>query len=123
MRPLLQPDEVVQHQALATPGEDDRVNVWLVAFTNRRLFFIRTVRAPFKPKLENQGLEEVGRDRVHSATEMNHEITLHFGDGSSFVFYVPPRASGFSNQREFVRAAPRILSGAQVMTASAQVLG
>lgn len=123
VRPWFKEGEALQHQAVATPGIENTVHVWFVAFTNQRVFFINTERVPFRPKLENKGVEEVSRDRIHSATEMNREITLHFKEGGSFVFFVPKREKGFSNQVEFVRDVPRILSGTQVVTTGVQVLG
>lgn len=120
---LLEPGETLQHQAVATPGADDRINVWFAALTSHRLVLVRTERTPFKPALTNKGVEFINRSQVTGATEMNWEITFTLEGGNTFVLCVPPKETGFSNQRAFIRDVPRILSGTQVVTSGVQVLG
>ncbi len=123
MSSLLEPDEVVQHQALALRSPDEQVHVWFVVLTNRRLVLITSQRHFFKPVLENQGVEAVLRTDITNVTESNWELTFTLTGGNDFFMFVPPKDKAFSNQREFIRDVPRILGPAREVTGGVQVLG
>lgn len=124
MSSLLEPDEVVQHQAFAMRSPDEQVHVWFAALTNRRLVLITSQRHFFKPVLENQGVEAVARTDITNVTESSYELTFTLVVvGGGFFMFVPPKDKNFSNQREFIRDVPRILGPARDVTGGVQVLG
>lgn len=111
--PMLASGEQVQHQAIATPDADNTAHVLFIALTTKQLIIIHSKRKLFKVLFEAQKVEQIVREQITNAREMNYEITLSFSNGNTWSFFVPVGEKGFSNQRLFVRDVPRILQPQQ----------
>jgi hypothetical protein len=115
VKPLLAPGEAVQHQAYGLTQRPDsslvaaKNTAWFAVLTDRRLIFIKTRVGGFKPILENQGVEELDRNRVVNVVEDDYLMTFRLDDGTARTLWVAPQEKHFSNQRAFIRDIPRLL--------------
>ena len=115
VRPLLRPDETVQHQTYAFPGStaDGAIATTgtYVVLTTQRLFLFATRVGAFGPLHETSATEIIDRRQVVEV-EMGDDrvISVMLDDGSARNMWAVPTGKA-SNQRAFERDVPRILGG------------
>ena len=113
--PLLQPGEVVQHQAYTLDREpqggmqDARATARFVALTDRRLFLFDARVGTLGIRLENQKAEAFLRTRVAKVVVDDRMIHLVLDDGSVRSLWVHTTKK-LSNQHAFLLDVPRMLA-------------
>lgn len=120
VRPLLRPDERVQHQAYGLAG-GPASPAFFAVLTNERLLLVQTRVGAFAVLLENHGVEAFERSTIGGVDVDGETITLGLLDGRTITITVGRRVKKLSNQVEFVRDVPRILGGALAVPAIARV--
>ncbi len=114
---LLQPGEVVQHQAYAMNGVpqggigDAKLGALYAVLTSQRLILFTTRVGAFGPLLENKGSEVIDRRSITGFGVDDRVIDLRLADGSMRRLWISPTGK-LSNQRAFLRDVPRLLGGA-----------
>lgn len=103
---LLQPSEVIQHQAFAVPEPSGAVGM-MVVLTNLRVLVMVVDRPNLGAVLSSSSYL---RSQVVDAREGSYEVTLVLADGSKRAYPVVPGEAEFSNQRAFVRDVPRMFA-------------
>lgn len=113
--PLLQPGEVVQHQAYTLDREpqggmqDARATARFVALTDRRLFLFDARVGALGILCENKKAEAFLRARVARVIVDDRMIQLVLDDGSERSLWVH-KTKKLSNQHAFLLDVPRLLA-------------
>ena len=112
----LRPRERVTHQAytMSADVEPALINIgvkgFFAALTDQRLILVETRVGPFRPRLENRGVESIERAAIVRGERRNRTVHVSTRDGSSRSLVVEVPSKRFSNQVRFLCEVPRLLA-------------
>lgn len=118
---MLSPGERLQHQALAVRTGDESPHVYFAALTSHRLILISSTRKFRGFVFENQAVKDFARAQITNVTENAYELIITLTGGDRLLITVPQGERAFSNQRAFVRDAPRMLAAVKSLGPVVQV--